>query len=84
MHTLKENWQKLSDKSKKMLMTITGVTAVVVVFAVIALKFGWQPEYSTLFTGLNQEEAQEVVSLLQEENVDYRFNDKEGAIQVTK
>ena len=42
MHTLKENWQKLSDKSKKMLMTITGVTAVVVVFAVIALKFGWQ------------------------------------------
>ena len=84
MHTLKENWQKLSDKSKKMLMTITGVTAVVVVLAVIALKIGWQPEYSTLFTGLNQEEAQEVVSLLQEGNVDYRFNDKEGAIQVPK
>ncbi len=84
MHTLKEYWQKLSDKSKKILMTITGVTAVIVVLAVIALKVGFQPEYSTLFTGLNQEEAREVVSLLQEENIDYRFNDKEGAIQVTK
>lgn len=82
MHTLKENWQNLSDKSKKMLITITGVTAVVVVLAVIALKFGFQPEYSTLFTGLNQEEAQEVVALLQEENVDYRFHDQEGAILV--
>jgi len=84
MHTLKEYWQKLSDKSKKILMTITGVTAVIVVLAVIALKVGFQPEYSTLFTGLNQEEAREVVSLIQEENIDYRFNDKEGAIQVTK
>lgn len=84
MHTLKEYWQKLSDKSKKILVTITGVTAVIVVLAVIALKVGFQPEYSTLFTGLNQEEAREVVSLLQEENIDYRFNDKEGAIQVTK
>ncbi len=84
MHTLKEYWQKLSDKSKKILVTITGVTAVIVVLAVIALKVGFQPEYSTLFTGLNQEEAREVVSLLQEENIDYRFNDKEGAIRVTK
>ncbi len=84
MHTLKEYWQKLSDKSKKILMTITGITAVIVVLAVIALKVGFQPEYSTLFTGLNQEEAREVVSLLQEENIDYRFNDKEGSIQVTQ
>lgn len=43
---------------------------------------GTNTDYSTLFTGLNQEEAQEVVALLQEEGVDYRFNDKDGAIRV--
>lgn len=50
MHTLKENWQKLSDKSKKILMIITGVTAVVVVFAVIALKFGWRTQNTAHFS----------------------------------
>lgn len=82
MQTLREHWQKLSDKSKKMLMAITGVTAVVVILAVVALKFGFQPEYATLFAGLNQEDAQAVMALLQEDGVSYRYDDKSGDIQV--
>nr|WP_330371807.1 flagellar M-ring protein FliF C-terminal domain-containing protein [Enterocloster bolteae] len=63
-------------------MVIAGGTAAIAIIAVLVLKLGTNTDYSTLFTGLNQEEAQEVVALLQEEGVDYRFNDKDGAIRV--
>lgn len=82
MQKLKEHWQNLSDKSRKMLMAIAGGTAAIAIIAVLVLKLGTNTDYSTLFTVLNQEEAQEVVALLQEEGVDYRFNDKDGAIRV--
>ena len=82
MQRLKEHWQNLSDKSRKMRMAIAGGTAAIAIIAVLVLKLGTNTDYSTLFTGLNQEEAQEVVALLQEEGVDYRFNDKDGAIRV--
>lgn len=82
MQRLKEHWQNLSDKSRKMLMAIAGGTAAIAIIAVLVLKLGTNTDYSTLFTGLNQEEAQEVVALLQEEGIDYRFNDKDGAIRV--
>lgn len=82
MQRLKEYWQNLSDKSRKMLMAIAGGTAAIAIIAVLVLKLGTNTDYSTLFTGLNQEEAQEVVALLQEEGIDYRFYDKDGAIRV--
>ena len=82
MQRLKEHWQNLSDKSRKMLMAIAGGTAAIAIIAVLVLKLGTNTDYSTLFTGLNQEEAQEVVALLQEEGIDYRFYDKDGAIRV--
>lgn len=82
MQRLKEHWQNLSDKSRKTLMAIAGGTAAIAIIAVLVLNLGTNTDYSTLFTGLNQEEAQEVVALLQEEGIDYRFNDKDGAIRV--
>ena len=82
MQRLKEHWQNLSDKSRKMLMAIAGGTAAIAIIAVLVLELGTNTDYSTLFTGLNQEEAQEVVALLQEEGIDYRFYDKDGAIRV--
>lgn len=82
MQKLKDYWQNLSDNSKKMLMAIAGGTAAIAIIAVLVLKLGTNTDYSTLFTGLNKEEAQEVVALLQEEGIDYRFNDKDGAIRV--
>ena len=82
MQRIKEYWHNLSDKSRKMLMAIAGGTAAIAIIAVLVLKLSTNTDYSTLFTGLNQEEAQEVVALLQEEGIDYRFNDNEGAIRV--
>lgn len=82
MRSIKDYWQKLSDKTKKMLIAIVTGTAAIAIISVLALNFGIQHDYSTLFTGLNQEEAQEVVALLQEQGVDYRYSDGNGAIRV--
>ena len=45
-------------------------------------EYGHEKGYSTLFTGMSSEDAQAVVSLLQDEGVDYRYNDKNGSVQV--
>lgn len=82
MQTLKEHWEKIPDKSRKMLIGITAGTLIITALAFGILKFGSQPEYTTLFAGLNQEDAQAVVALLQEEGVSYRYDDKSGNIQV--
>ena len=63
---MKEYWQNLSGKTKKLLIAIVAATAVIAVSGVVALNYLAQRDYSVLFTGLNQEEAQQVVSLLQE------------------
>lgn len=83
MQGLKDYWQRISDKTKKMIIAIVTGTVAIAIISVLALKFGMPHDYSTLFTGLNQEEAQEVVAMLQEQGVDYRFNDKDGAIRVS-
>lgn len=83
MQSFKDYWQKLSDKTKKMIIAIVVGTAAIAIISVLALNLGIQNDYSTLFTGLNQEEAQEVVAMLQDEGVDYRFSDKDGAIRVS-
>lgn len=82
MQGFKDYWQRLSDKTKKIIIAIVTGTVAIAIISVLALNFGLQSDYSTLFTGLNQDEAQEVVAMLQDQGVDYRFNDKEGAIRV--
>lgn len=82
MEKVKEYWQNLSDKTKKMLIAIVAGTAVIAIIGVLALYLTQDRSYSTLFTGLSQEEAQEVVSLLQEQNIDYTYSDKNGSIKV--
>lgn len=54
----------------------------IAIIGVFALNFGRQADYSTLFTGLNGDEAKEVVTLLQDEGIDYKFSDREGTIRV--
>ncbi len=83
MQNLKESWQKLAEKTRRMIIIIAAGTIILAAAAIIALNMGKKTDYSTLFTGLSQEEAQQVVSLLQEEGVDYRYNSDEGAIRVT-
>ena len=82
MQRVKDYWQKLSDKTKKVIIAIVTGTVAIAIIGVLALKFGLGRDSSPLFTGLNQEEAQQVVALLSEQGVDKRFNDREGAIRV--
>lgn len=82
MQNMKEYWQNLSGKTKKLLIAIVAATAVIAVSGVVALNYLAQRDYSVLFTGLNQEEAQQVVSLLQEQGYPYRYDDNDGAIRM--
>jgi len=79
---LKEMWQNLSAKSKKLLGIIAGITVVVIAVAVFLLARGQKTEYQTLFSSLSQGEAQQIVSLLQEQNVPYLYDGKSGALKV--
>ena len=49
MQKLKEMWQNLSAKSKKLLGIIAGITVVVIAVAVFLLARGQKTEYQTLF-----------------------------------
>ena len=82
MQKLKEMWQNLSAKSKKLLGIIAGITVVVIAVAVFLLARGQKTEYHTLFSSLSQGEAQQIVSLLQEQNVPYLYDGKSGALKV--
>lgn len=82
MQGFKDYWRGISDKTKKIIVAIAAGTVAIAIISVLALNLGLKSDYSTLFTGLNQDEAQEVVAMLQDQNVDYKFNDKEGAIRV--
>ena len=82
MQKLKEMWQNLSAKSKKLLGIIAGITVVVIAVAVFLLARGQKTEYQTLFSSLSQGEAQQIVSLLQEQNIPYLYDGKSGALKV--
>ncbi len=82
MQKLKEYWAKISDKTKKLLIVIIAGTLIIAVGAVLALKLLSRTDYATLFTGLNQEEAQEVASLLYDTGVTYQYVDATGTIRV--
>ena len=81
MQKLKEMWQNLSAKSKKLLGIIAGITVVVIAVAVFLLARGQKTEYQTLFSSLSQGEAQQIVSLLQEQNVPSLSDGPPGALQ---
>lgn len=82
MQKLKEMWQNLSQKSKKLLAIIASSTFLVIVVAIFLIARGHKTEYQTLFTSLSQSEAQQVVSLLQEQNVPYLYDGKSGSLKV--
>lgn len=65
-----------------MLVAIVVGTAAIAIVGVLALKYFEQRDFSTLFTGLNQEEAKEVVALLQEESITYRYDNRNGTVRV--
>ncbi len=82
VQNIKEYWQNLQSGTKRLLLIIVSVTVIGAVAAIVALRMAENANYSTLFTGLNQEEAQEVVALLQEDGVSYQYSDTNGTIRV--
>lgn len=83
MDKLKERWQSVPEKTQKIIKAIAGGTAAIALIAILALYLlGGDSDYSTLFTGLSQEEAQQVVGLLQDEGIEYRYDANSGAIRV--
>lgn len=79
---LKENWKNMSKKTRNIILGIAAGTGVIVLIAILALGLGRKTDYNVLFTGLNQEEAQQIGSLLQTEGIDYRYNASDGTIRV--
>ncbi len=79
---VKESWLKMPAKTRNILVAIVGGTAVIAIVAILLLNRGKNSDFSTLFTGLSQDEAQQVVALLQDEGIDYRYNNSNGAIRV--
>ena len=49
---------------------------------IAVLKMSSDSGYSTLFTRMSREDAQAVVSLLQDDGIEYRYNDDTGTVQV--
>ncbi len=82
MQNLKESWLNIPEKTRKLIAILAGGTIVLAVIAILVLNLGKNTDYSTLFTGLSQEEAQQVVNLLQDQGIDYRYNSNDGAIRV--
>lgn len=66
------------------LAVILGVTVLGVIAAVVVLNITGKTKYTTLFTGLSQEEAQQIVGLLQDDGVEYTYNAKDGSIRVSE
>lgn len=82
MQNIKESWQKMSEKTRKLIIGIAAGTAVVALAAILVLTFGQNSDYSVLFSGLSQEEAQQIGSLLQDQSIDYKYNASDGTIRV--
>ena len=66
VQNLKEAWQKMPGKTKKMIAVIAAGTIILAAAGLLVLNIGTKKGYSTLFTGMSSDDAQAVVSLLQD------------------
>lgn len=72
----------MSEKTRRLILGIAAGTAVIALAAILVLTFGQKSDYSVLFSGLSQEEAQQIGSLLQDQSIDYKYNASDGTIRV--
>ncbi|MBO6310583.1 MAG: flagellar M-ring protein FliF [Oribacterium sp.] len=82
MENFKEQWGKLSKRSKIAVIGIIAATVIIAAVAIIYLSLNNKPKYSVLFTGLSTEEASQVAGLLQDEQIQYTYNASDGSIRV--
>ena len=67
---IKESLDKLNSRTKKIL--IIGVAALIIGAVALAFVLNNRP-YAVLFTGLNEQEAQQITGKLQEDGVEFRY-----------
>lgn len=82
LNKLKETWQQLSAMARRLLIIVLVGAVAFVVIGIVLLNQRKTTEYTTLFTGLNQEESREIVSMIQEEGKQYLYDAGSGTIQV--
>lgn len=82
VQNIKEAWQNMPGKTRKMILAITAGTLLLAAVGIAVLNLSSDKGYSALFMGMNSEDAQAVVSMLQTDGIDYRYNDKTGSVQV--
>lgn len=72
MEKIKELLGKLSDKTKKII--IAGIIGVAVVAGAIILALSMREKpYEVMFTGVGSEEAKQIIGKLQEDGIDYQY-----------
>lgn len=79
---LKESWEKIPEKTRKLVIMIAGGTLVLALAAMVLLAVLGRTGYTVLFTGLSQDEAQQIGGLLQDDGVDYQYDANKGSIRV--
>jgi len=82
VQNIKESWQKMSEKTRRLVLGIVAGTVGIALIAILVLTFGQNNDYSVLFSGLSQEEAQQIGSLLQDQQIDFKYNASDGTIRV--
>ncbi len=73
MEKIKGFLGKLSDKAKKIIIASVVGVAVVAGAIIMALSMREKP-YDVMFTGVGSEEAKQIIGKLQEDKVDYQYN----------
>ncbi|CUX71943.1 Flagellar M-ring protein [Clostridium sp. C105KSO15] len=73
MERIKGFLGNLSDKAKKIIIAAVVGVAVVAGAVILAISMREKP-YEVMFTGVGSEEAKQIIGKLQEEKVDYQFN----------
>lgn len=76
---LKAVVSKLESRTKKIILA--GIAGLIIFSIVIALLLNRNSGYEVLFSGLNEEEAQEIMGKLQESEIDYQYSEN-GVIRV--
>ena len=79
LEQLKAVVSKLESRTKKLILA--GIAGLIVFSIVIALLLNRNNGYEVLFSGLNEEEAQQIMGKLQESEIDYQYSEN-GVILV--
>jgi flagellar M-ring protein FliF len=83
LNKAKEAWQNLDTAAKRLLVIvlICGI-AFVAIGTVLINRSSRKTEYTTLFTGLSQDEAKDIVGEIQDKGTKYLYDASTGTIQV--